>query len=66
MISLWTFNSARAVFEQISYRTDITPKHAILNLQGRYCIGKKEIKRKRYILTHCKIKICDAFPIGVA
>lgn len=27
-------DSARTVFEQIAYRTDISPKRAILNLQG--------------------------------
>jgi hypothetical protein len=29
-------DSARTVFEQISYQTDITPKRSILNLQARY------------------------------
>ena len=29
-------DSARTVFEQVAYDTDITPKRAILNLQGKY------------------------------
>ncbi|MDM8524203.1 hypothetical protein QUF80_12605 [Desulfococcaceae bacterium HSG8] len=58
-------DSAQAVFDQLSYRTDITPKRAILNLQGKYGMCRvfvtelfsDDIRKYRYyVLTENRVE----------